>query len=214
MTQPWEFLGYQKINANASQIQFNNVYTAANPVYNNISFKLVAECMTYNETDIMETNAPYYQIKTNLTSGSNNWDYFYYGQYDTNSASGGNKQWANNGSGNYNQSGAFTIPNSWPMTKGSLSYQRRYSSTEDNLQWGTYEVEWMKMQGNRDILTMKGFNTVSRTNSTTMFNQQICSAASNGSTSQPSNISWFALNYTFLAGSKFWMWAMRDTNSF
>jgi len=213
MTQPWQFLGYQKLSARASQVQFTNVWDATSPKNRNMKFKVVMEGMTYNETDVIEVGAPYYYCYTDGTNSS--YDRSYYQQYDTNSGSASSKTWSTSAV-HGNSASAFQESNqNWILTKGGSGTQRRYSSAEDNLQWGTYEVNWGSQPGIGESMQMKAFNVVSISNSSSGYNHVIAGCGSGGAASPaPGTFYWQAANYTFETGSKFWMWAMRDDNGF
>jgi hypothetical protein len=215
MTQPWEFLGYQKLTSSTGTVAFNNLWDSSAPFYNNMKFKLVAEVMTTNPSDLVETAAPYYYISTDGTSGD--YDLNHWQAYDTLAQNGGSKNWTTSITENANNRQAFAAGSqNWCVTRGTTNFQRRYSSAEDNLQWGTYEVNMGTQHQIGISFSMKGINTYSRTNSTAMFNHVIssCGSAQKRMSSPSNSLYWNAVNYQFYAGSKFWVWGMRDTNAY
>jgi hypothetical protein len=219
MTQPWEFMGYQKLSTDSAGVGFNNLWDATSPApkYNNMKFKMVAELLISDTNDLLPfSNGVYYNITADGTVS--NWDVAYYQKYDTNASNGGVANWNSGLTQMTNSINGFAVNSyPWVVNYGTTNYQRRYSSAEDNLQWATYEINWSSQDQIGEAMQLKGFNTMSRTNSTAMYNHVIASAGTGFTkiTSGTSSSMWFqAQNYTWKAGSKFWMWAMRDSNSF
>ena len=219
MTQPWEFIGYQKLSTDTGYAGFNNLWDATSPApkYNNMKFKMVAELLITDTNDLLPfSNGAYYNITADGTV--NSWDIAYWQKYDTNASNGGVANWTSSLQNTTSGMNGFNNNSyNWVVNQGTTNYQRRYSSAEDNLQWATYEINWTSQYQIGEAMQLKGFNTMSRTNSTAMYNQVLASAGTGSTKISGSTTSsmWFqAQNYTWKAGSKFWVWAMRDSNSF
>tara|TARA_B100001059_G_scaffold224622_1_gene250929 strand:- start:574 stop:1233 length:660 start_codon:yes stop_codon:yes gene_type:complete len=219
MTQPWEFMGYQKLSTDTGYVSFNNLWDATSPApkYNNMKFKMVAELLITDTSDLLPfSNGVYYNITADGTA--NYWDVAYYQKYDTNASNGSAVNWQSGTTANGNSLNGFAVTQyPWIVNYGDTNYQRRYSSAEDNLQWATYEINWSSQYQVGEAMQLKGFNTMSRTNSNAMYNHVIASAGT-GSTKitggTTSSMHFQATYYSWKAGSKFWVWAMRDSNSF
>ena len=219
MAQPWEFMGYQKLSSDTAHVQFTNLWDATSPApkYNNMKIKMVAELLLAYEDDLLPfSNGVYYNITPDNTT--NYWDVAYYQKYDTNASNGGVNNWASGLTAQANSLNGFGVNQyPWVVNYGTTSYQRRYSSAEDNLQWATYEINWSSQDQIGEAMQLKGFNTMSRNNNTAMYNHVLASAGTGGTKITPgtgSRMYFQATYYPWKAGSKFWMWAMRDSNSF
>jgi hypothetical protein len=221
MTQPWEFLGYQKLSSDTAYVGFNNLWDATSPApkYNNMKFKMVAELLITETNDLLPfsgNEGVYYNITADGTA--NYFDVAYYQKYDTNASNGVVANWTSGLTALSNSLNGFGVGQyGWVVNQGTTNYQRRYSSAEDNLQWATYEINWSSQDQVGEAMQLKGFNTMSRTNSTAMYNHVLASAGTGGTkiTAGTTSNMWFQAQYhTWKAGSKFWMWAMRDSNSF
>ncbi len=216
MTQPWEFMGYQKLASDNGYVGFNNLWDATSTVYNNMKFKMVAELLITDTNDLTPfLNGNRYNITPDGTS--NRFDIAYYQKYDTNASNGGVNNWVSGLTQTSNGMDGFNNNQyNWVVNYGTTNYQRRYSSAEDNLQWATYEINWTSQYQNGEAMQLKGFNTMSRTNSTAMYNHVLASAGTGSTkiTNSTTNVWFQATNYLWKAGSKFWVWAMRDSNSF
>tara|TARA_B100001094_G_C18127931_1_gene770540 strand:+ start:785 stop:1432 length:648 start_codon:yes stop_codon:yes gene_type:complete len=215
MAQPWQFLGYQKLSSWATTVSFTNMFPSGTNAssYWDFRYKLVIETLSTNQYDNGTEPGAYYGIRADSNPS---WDIAAYSQHDNNQASGTSYTWSTSPSATANQlTYAFREPYwGWLMTKGATSGSRRYSSNEDDLQWGTHEVQYTKQHSTGHNMQMHSFNVQSTSdNSTQAFNGYIATSGENN-TSVVSSLNINAANQNFLAGSKFWLWACRTTNDY
>ena len=219
MAQPWQFLGYQKLASDTQHVNFTNLFPAGTPATATYDFdyKLVAECLSNNiYEDGCQGGLGNYGI--NSSGHTYSWDGVSYQQQDINQAHNGVYTWsASPSSQTQSLTMAMCTPYySWLNCSGTANYTRRYSDTQDNLQWGTYEFGFTKQHDTGQSFRMKGFNVQSRQDmSSFCFNHYMGIGGNNLSTTQPpSSITLQANSYIFAAGSKFWLWAMRSGNDY
>jgi hypothetical protein len=215
MTQPWQFLGYQKLSGNASTVSFSNLFPAGTNAssYWDFRYKLVIETLTANQYDNGSEPGSYYGIRANSHS---NWDIAAYSQHDNNQASGSSYNWSSSPSATSSgHSYGFREPYwGWFMTRGATSGTRRYSSNEDDLQWATHEVQYTKQHTTGHNMQMHSFNVQSTSNGSTQAWNGYIATSGELSSDAPSSLSLNAANQPFYQGSKFWLWACRTTNDY
>lgn len=215
MAQPWQFLGYQKLSGNASTVSFTNMFPAGTNAssYYDFRYKLVIETLSTNLSNNGTEPGEYYGVRANSVS---NWDNAIYSQHNNNNNSGSSYNWSTSPSNTSQGSGyAFRQPYyGWLMSKGATSGSRRYSSNEDDLQWGTHEVRYTKPFNVGHGLSMRSFNVQSTSNASNQAFNGYIGTCGNSNTSTPSSLDINAANQQFLQGSKFWLWACRTTNDY
>ena len=71
MTQPWEFMGYQKLTVDTINVGFDNLWDATSPApkFNNMKFKMVAELLITDTADLLPSSGQgaYYNIVVDNT---------------------------------------------------------------------------------------------------------------------------------------------------
>ena len=214
MTQPWQFVGYQKLANDTSTVQFNNILGTQNEG-DVLSWKLVIEGLSTNVGAIRNAGQNEAFFYNNNTSNSN-WDLSNYNQYDYNQTNNQTYGWGTNpqvGNGYYC---ALAGSNTWINPQGSSSNMQRYSTAEDSLQWSRFDVSYTKHQNVFPSMGMKAFNIVSTSSYQSYNNGCIQSSGSTNSTSSNNDIIavCYGSNGNWRAGSKFWLWGLRTVNSF
>ena len=221
MAQPWQFLGYQKLASDTASVYFTNWFPAGTNAssYWDFDYKLVMETVVNDPWVNGNEAGPYYRLQMNSVTGN---DICAWSAQSNNTTSGSIYSWGASPTALTNSRDyMFDEPyNGWIMAQGRntdpTDGMRRYASGEDDTQWGTYEVGYTKQHNAGHNMRMKGFNVQSRQDGAAQgYNSYMASAGSTSSVGTPPNSLLInAANYTFLAGSKFWLWACRTTNDY
>jgi hypothetical protein len=212
MTQPWEFMGYQKLASSTSNVSFANIYGQYSSSSNAMSWKLVMECATLNTSDTREGGSTYYYLAPS-NQNSSSWSIVDYSNYASNRLNGQTQSWGVNSS-NVNQKGAFGQTTQWANPQGSASNFKRYSTADDDLQWSRHDVHYGKQLNAQPTMMMQSFNTLSISNTTLYTNCCISTTAFSGNANSSTYFYIKADNYHWAPGSKFWLWGLRTGNDY
>lgn len=214
MSQPWEFLGYQKVSTATYMVTFSNLLT--NSSNGAMRYKIVVESLHTSASNGTYTGATGFY--PNQSTGY--WRSFLIFGENTSFGNGNTSTWS---SGMTGQSTVGIGPSNgsagsgWTMMQGAngLNEPRRYSGAEDDLQWGIATCEFNQSSTSQSFPGgfLQSVNVQSRTGSTCIASYQWGSWTSNSSPSASTTMNIYA-NSSFLAGSKFWMWAQRVNNNF
>tara|TARA_B100001094_G_scaffold50814_1_gene46425 strand:+ start:2481 stop:3128 length:648 start_codon:yes stop_codon:yes gene_type:complete len=214
MSQPWEFLGYQKVSTATYMVTFSNLLT--NSSTGAMRYKIVVESLSTSASNGTYAGATGFYPN----QSSNSWRSFLtYGQ-STSLGNGNTSLWSQGMTG---QSVTGIGPSNgnagsgWTMMQGvnGLNEPRRYSGAEDDLQWGIATCEFNQNHANNSMPGgfLQSVNVQSRTGSTCIASYQWGSWSGSSSTQSSTTMNIYN-NENFLAGSKFWMWAQRVNNNF
>ena len=198
MTQPWEFLGYTKIAANNNTIDFTNIGLTGSKM----RLKIIAETVSSNVIG-WGYDADYTKMQFE-NAQSANWDYCWYYRRNNNVGDGACDNFTTLSTGQ-SQQGAFVV-GSWFNKQGSNTTSQRYSTAEDDIQWSTMEFTVNKQSSINGSIRLVAMNCSSYTDSLLAYNTGIGSSGNSQTTAAPS--------YPFRAGSKFWIWGLRTSNTF
>jgi hypothetical protein len=214
MSQPWEFLGYQKVSTATYMVTFSNMLT--NSSTGAMRYKIVVESLSTSASNGTYTGATGFY--PNQATGQ--WRSFLTFGESSSLNNGNTSVWSQGMSG---QSVAGIGPSNgsqgsgWTMKQGSSGAfePRRYSGAEDDLQWGIATCEFNQNHASNSMPGgfLQSVNVQSRTGSSCIASYQWGSWTSSGGSAASTTMNIYN-NENFLAGSKFWMWAQRVNNNF
>jgi len=220
MTQPWEFMGYQKLGTATTSVTFNNVHAGTGNAASqgNMRFKLVAETFS-DPANSGAGNGSYSGtagVYTSATGQSgwttwNNYGAVFNQTHNQQYVLSGSMQSGTGAGAGYSNGGTGS---GWCMKYGNAGpYEpRSTSNVEDDLQWGVTTFDFDRQQNQIQGVFIRGINTQSQGPNNALVDYTWASWSTNVSDVAPTALAIFN-NAQFMNGSKFWLWAQRANNN-